>query len=163
MNDIRLIYKNYLDFYPTSKMTVKEKIMAIIRLLLYMTIISILVFRRVAIIFIIMMIIMIIIYYRMENEKKKECYKSTIDNPAMNVTYIDRIKNKERLPACKTDIKENIQYNLYENEKDINMTKNQERIFYTQPITTNMVDMKEYLEYIYGKNNKNCKEDRKCM
>ncbi len=164
MNDIRLIYKNYLDFYPTSKMTLKEKIMSLIRLFFYLTIIGVLVFRRVGILFFIIMVVMIIIYYMTDEKKEKEeCYRSTIDNPAMNLTYIDSVRNPDRLPSCREDIRDNLRYNLYENESDIYMTRNQERIFYTQPVTTNMNDQNRYLEYVYGMNRKTCKEDRKCM
>ena len=164
MNDIILIYKNYLDFYPTSKMTLKEKIMSLIRLFFYLMVIGILVFRRMGIIFMIMMIVMIFIYFRIDEKKeKKDCYESTIDNPAMNVTYIDRVKNVDRKEACRQDIADNIRYNLYENESDIYMTRNQERIFYTQPVTTNVRDVDKYLGYVYGKERKTCKEDRKCM
>ncbi len=107
---------------------------------------------------------MIIIYYITEEKKdKNECYRSTIDNPSMNVTYIDRLKNPERKEACKEDISGKIQYNLYENETDIYMTRNQERIFYTQPVTTIITDTEKYLKYVYGSDRKNCKEDRKCM
>lgn len=164
MNDIILIYKNYLDFYPTSKMTYKEKIMSLIRLFFYLTIIGVLVFRRIGILFLMIMIIMIIVYYIIdETKEKKNCYRSTIDNPAMNVTYIDSIRNPNRRKACKEDMRDNLRYNLYENESDIYMTRNQERIFYTQPVTMNINDQAKYLEYVYGEDKKTCKDDRKCM
>jgi hypothetical protein len=161
MDDIKLIYKNYLDFYPTSTMTLKEKIMSIIRLFMYLTIIGIMIFRKIGILFFVIMIIMIIIYYSIE-EKKEKCYRSSKDNPAMNITYIDSLRNPERLPACKDEsIIDNITYNLYENESDIYMTRNQERIFYTQAVTTNITDQERFLDFVYEKNSKNSKGIKK--
>jgi len=161
--DIKLIYDNYLDIFPTSKMTLKEKIMSLIRLLLYLTIIGMIVFRSLGIIFFMGLVIMIIIYYVVEEKNEEKCYKSTIANPAMNVTYIDHIKNPERYKACKDIDKDNLRYNLYENEKDLFITRNQERIFYTQPITTIVNDQNGYLDFVYDGNRKTCKEDRKCI
>jgi hypothetical protein len=161
--DIKLIYDDYLEIFPTSKMTLKEKIMSLIRLLLYLTIIGLIVFRSLGMIFFMGLVIMIIIYYVVKDEKEEKCYRSTINNPVMNVTYIDHIKNPDREKACNEIDKDNIRYNLYENEKDIFMSRNQERIFYTQPITTLVNDQNKYLDFLYDSERKTCKGDRKCI
>jgi hypothetical protein len=162
MDGTKLIFKNYLDVFPTSKMSSKEKILALIRLFFYLTIIGVLVFRRLGILFFVIMVVMVIVYYSIRDEERM-CYRSTIDNPAMNVTYIDNVKNPNRKVACDEDITNNLRYNLYENEMDIYMTRNQERIFYTQPVTTIINDQDKYLDFLYDVKRKTCKEDRKCI
>ena len=49
----------------------------------------------------------------------------------------------------------------YENESDIYMTRNQERIFYTQAVTTNITDQERFLDFVYEKNRKDRKGVKK--
>jgi hypothetical protein len=160
MNDIKLIYNNYLDFYPTSKMRSKEKILSLIRLNIYLGMISVVIFRRVVIIFLILGFILYGLYRGVEEFELDDCDKASYENPAMNETYVDRLLGRKKR-ACddKDGYNEYLRNNLYENESDIFFSRNQERIFYTQPVTELLTDQDEYLDFLYPIN-KTCKMDR---
>ena len=112
---------------------------------------------------------LIYLYYKKDLEKfvdqqKKEkiCTKPTIDNPFMNFTVGDQIKNPKRLPACSIDlqIKKDIIKNFYNEFKDPyqepfnqmfkNKFKPSDRSFYTLPVTTASNDQKGFAESLYG-------------
>jgi hypothetical protein len=116
------------------------------------------------------LIITIIFFYfkkdleKFVDEQKKEnlCTKPTIDNPFMNFTVGDQIKNPKRLPACPIDlqIKKDIFKNFYNEYKDPYQTpfdemfknkfKPSDRNFYTLPVTTATNDQKGFAESLYG-------------
>ncbi|ULY68621.1 hypothetical protein [Chlorella virus XW01] len=117
-----------------------------------------------------LLIIAIIFFYfkkDLENfvDKQKEeklCTKPTIDNPFMNYTVGDQIKNPKRLPACSIDlhIKKEIIKNFHNDYKDPyqepfnqmfkNKFKPSDRNFYTLPVTTATNDQKGFAESLYG-------------
>jgi len=82
----------------------------------------------------------------------------------MNITYIDSYNNRKR--GCNIldddiykEYKDSLTHNYYENEKDLFLTRNQERIFITQPVTEIVNDQDEYLDFVYNIP-KTCKSDR---
>ncbi len=158
------LYKNYLDFYPTSQMTSKEKILSLIRFFIYFGIISIILFRRLIIVSIIFVLILTLIYNSIET-KRDECYRPSLANPAMNLTYKESLMY-DKPKACdmnEEDIRKEyidyLGYNAYENERDIFFSKNQERIFVAQPVREIINDQNEYLSKMYNIY-KTCKQDR---
>jgi hypothetical protein len=97
-----------------------------------------------------------------EEKKENNCTKPTIDNPFMNYTVGDQIKNPKRNPACSIDlkIKKDIIKNFYKDYKDPYQTpfeemfknkfKPSDRNFYTMPVTTATNDQKGFAEKLYG-------------
>ena len=158
------LYNNYLDFYPTSEMTLKEKILSLIRFFIYLGIIGIIFFRSILLLSIIIIVILYLIYRNID-EVKEECYHPRRDNPAMNLTYRE-ILMEDKPKMCDIneenimkEYRDNLGYNLYENEKDIFFSKNQERIFYSQPVREVINDQDKYLSKMYNIY-KTCKQDR---
>jgi hypothetical protein len=164
MNLYKTLYNNYLDFYPTSKMTLKEKILSLIRFFIYLSIIGIIFFRSLIIVSIIGIIILYLVYNNI-TEPEEVCYHPSRDNPAMNITYYEQLM-KDKPKACDIDNEtirkeyiDSISYNMYENENDIFFSKNQERIFYGQPVKEIINDQDKYLGKMYNIY-KTCKQDR---
>jgi hypothetical protein len=160
------IYENYLDFYPTSKMTAKEKILSLIRFFIYLSIIGIIFFRSLIIVSIIILVILYFVYENIE-ESINICYRPSLSNPAMNITYTEMLM-EDKPNACDMndekvmrEYRDKLGYNLYENEKDIFFSKNQERLFYAQPVREIINDQNKYLGNLYGKSLiVSCKQDR---
>jgi hypothetical protein len=166
MDDILTLYENYLDFVPTYKMDIKEKMLSLVRLSIYLCLISLIIYPQLFVLFFIIGLIFYGIYKNIKNDNENKCVKPSIVNPAMNETYSDTLNNPLRKKACdyrdkniNDEYKKYLGYNLYENENEIFFFRNQERIFYTQPVTEIINDQDEYLKEVY-KNVKGCKQDR---
>ena len=145
-------------------MSTKEKILSLIRFFIYLGIVGIILFRSLIIVSIICIVVLYIIYYNIK-EEKQDCYHPTRENPAMNITYKESLI-QDKPKSCdinSSDIikeyRDNLNYNIYEDENDIFFSKNQERIFYSQPVREIINDQNEYLQYMY-KIYKTCKQDR---
>ena len=164
-------------------MTFKEKLLAIVNLIIFLSLIFSLIFRNV--IFILMGIILLIfifyIYLFDEQNKidtnetlsnrnlgfydNKICVKPSLDNPFMNPSIIDYNNNNNNIKACpfnKEEINTNIntyfKENVFKDINDIYERNFSERQFYTVPSTTIPNDRKSYQEWLYYRD-KTCKEN----
>lgn len=98
--------------------------------------------------------------------QKKDCSKSTPDNPFSNATVGALLGDEGRAPACSYDspgvaqeIRKNFNKNLFRNLEDIYEVENSQRQFYTTPVTTSAPDTIAFAEFLYGSRGKTCKED----
>uniref|UniRef100_A0A6G6AB47 Minor capsid protein P9 transmembrane helices domain-containing protein n=1 Tax=Borely moumouvirus TaxID=2712067 RepID=A0A6G6AB47_9VIRU len=183
-NDIFWIYdpmvlfrnNNWYKIIPTKNMTQVEALNALTRLFIYLLIISAILslVTNYAYISIIAIIVIIIIYFIILNtsgpdtlydnhnhdnvekfteenmnnknlDDSKNCQKSTKNNPFMNITLQDLEENNNRLEAC------NINDGMDE--------ENNDRQFYTMPVTTIPNKQTEFAKWLYDLP-ETCKENQ---
>lgn len=96
----------------------------------------------------------------------ENCVKPTLDNPFMNVSYVDLLENPKREEACdisnpeiKKDIENKFMNNLYRDVNDLFGKNNSQRQFYTMPSTTTPNKQDEFARWLYL-SPKTCKEDQ---
>ena len=174
---------NMLMFYPTSEMVYTEKLNATLRLVLYITIIMY-AFQNDVKVFTLLLFVGIILYimYIVEEDKEryedsyvrvddtyvedndKECTRPTKDNPFMNVTMNEYTENPKRNRACKMTNQVNNYIDKYFNEDlyksidDIYNKNSSERQYYTMPSTEIPNNQDEFANWLYGNDEKTCKE-----
>ena len=168
--NIRLLYtqKRFLEFWPSRDMSFEERINAIVRFILYATILiyawnrspKYLVFGLVAI------IIMSITYTfkpkkaTTEDEdtvvavESRACQMPTVDNPFGNFMLTD-YDTPERPPACpydeaKADIQDKFNTKLYRNTSDLYSTMASDRQFYSMPNTSIVNDQEAFMKFCYS-------------
>ena len=166
-----LFKKNKLgEFFPTSNMSLYEKLNAIVRCAFYISGALILYSGNLNYIYIGLcaLIATYIIYSRkkIENfEKGENIVFPTKNNPFMNIQMTDYEDNPHRESAIKINdtlelrdnIKQNFNNKLYRNVGDIFERENSQRQFYTTPITTIPNDQTKFAEWLY-KTPPTCKE-----
>ena len=184
--DINIIFnKNRLDeFFPIPEMNLEEKMNAIVRLTLYLSIVLVLFTFEFSYmyIFVITLILSYIIHINYKKDINTETYvnnklnyiEPTIDNPFMNIQYDDYIKNPNRESLNKINnykndllnkkIEDMFDYNLYKDFSDIYNKNNSQRQFYTTPVTTIPNDQTSFANWLY-KIDKTCKENngKQCL
>lgn len=96
----------------------------------------------------------------------QNCVKPTLNNPFMNVTYVDQLDNPNREEACdisdpeiKKDIEDKFMNNLFRDVNDLFGKNNSQRQFYTMPSTTVANKQDEFARWLYL-SPKTCKEDQ---
>lgn len=101
----------------------------------------------------------------LENTNDK-CESPTLDNPFMNVNYVDYLDNPNREEACdinnpdiKKDMNQKYMNNLYRDVNDLFEKNNSQRQFYTMPSTTIPNKQDEFAKWLYL-SPKTCKEDQ---
>jgi c-di-AMP phosphodiesterase-like protein len=172
-----------INFLPLINMTFKEKLLAIVNLIIFLSLIFSLIFRNIIFILlgIILLIFLFYIYLFDEQNKintnetlsnrnlgfydNKICVKPSLDNPFMNPSIIDYNNNNNNIKACpfnKEEINTNIntyfKENVFKDINDIYERNFSERQFYTVPSTTIPNDRKSYQEWLYYRD-KTCKEN----
>lgn len=189
-DDIQILFnKNRLiEFFPTKDHTIAEKLNAIVRLAIYISIIMYLI-NSDANYFIyagIVALFTIFIYSnrpdsnikeKLENtdtetkEEKKPCTVPTIENPFMNFTMQDFLnikdgKTVDRPPACdqstpeiKKEIDAKFDNNLFKDVDDVFGKMNSQRQYFTMPWTSVLPDPNGELKDWLYKSPKTCKED----
>ena len=183
-NDINiLINKNRLDeFFPTTDMTLEEQLNAVVRLLLYISIVLFLFRKNINYIYIFLFgLLFTFLVYKYSannplktnvenfysNYKKNINYvKPTIDNPFMNIEYDDYIKRPNREVISRLNnydnekinnlIDKKFNFNLYKDVSDIFSKNNSQRQFYTMPVTTIPNKQTKFANWLYN-NPRNCK------
>ena len=166
--------------YPNINMSLDEKINAVVRLILFIGIITTLVFndsRYILFVFIIMIISIIIYNYQSEKNSKFEkflnsndldiinneiCTKPTKDNPFMNPNLIN---TKNKFKSCSIEnervmnsINSNFEENIFRETDDIYNKSSLDRHFYTMPSTTIPSEREKYTEWLYERGS-SCKEN----
>lgn len=162
-NDYKVLFETPDIIIPTSNMSTNEKLNAITRFCIYYSLL-ILLFRldKNYLLFPITLVIFGLISYTVEPVKieEKKCTESTIDNPYKNVIFSDYF-NPERKAACENDeikVQSNMNYNLYENEKDWKSRRMLDLAFSTLPVTTIPNDQTSFAKQLYNVK-ETCKED----
>lgn len=187
-DDVSVVYKFPLEFFPTSEQTQVEKLNSILRLALYISILIILQTHQVRYIFIVVGIALLTYYIYTNLPIKEEpqqqvqdkvekfegapaCTKPTLDNPFMNVTMKDYLniqngQTVDRLPACdpneptiKKEIDSAFNNDLFHDVNDVFGKMNSQRQFYTMPWTTIPNKQDEFARWLYLQP-KTCKEDQ---
>ena len=171
------------EFFPTAEYSLEERLNAILRLSIYISIILSIYKNDVRFCFI-AVITAIFTYYIYTNRSKKEvgvetfgekdpeaCTMPTVDNPFMNVTMKDYLNIKDdqivdRPPACdasdpevKKEIDTKFENNLFRDVNDVFGKMNSQRQFFTLPWTTIPNKQDEFANWLY-KSPKTCKEDQ---
>ena len=171
----KILIIKYNEIIPNNKMSMTTFYNTITRCLLYLIIISYLLFNNIKLIII---LIMIIIYIVMLNNNKQtnnnnkkqtnnkqtnneiECRDSTINNPMAN-PYV--VGSKLNIKACKDldplKVLDNLRFNVYEDSNRTNNIKILERSYYTLPVTDYPNDINSFLNELYKTYNKSCKKD----
>jgi c-di-AMP phosphodiesterase-like protein len=100
------------------------------------------------------------------NKSNIKCRKSTIDNPMGNILLYTPIE-EQNIKFCANDeelIKNNLMHNVYFNEKDLFLKKENMRPFITMPSETNPNAIDDFKKYLYDFDNSTCKIDKmNCM
>lgn len=163
-------------------MTLTEKLNALVRFFIYLSIVMMLLKGKVVYIFfgLIAMVVSAVIVSVAETQQRqaekflakndltvvdnKVCVKSTVDNPFMNPTITDIMDNPNRPSACTLDntqvqeeIEKNFNARLYRSVGDIYDRESSQREFYTVPSTTIPNDQTGFAEWCYG-TGATCKE-----
>ena len=96
----------------------------------------------------------------------ENCVKPTLDNPFMNVNYVDQLDAPNREEACdisdpeiKKDMDSKFMNNLFRDVNDLFGKNNSQRQFYTMPSTTIPNKQDEFARWLYL-SPKTCKEDQ---
>jgi len=183
-----LFYSNRLtEFFPTINMTLIEKLNAIFRLSIYLSILLYLLTNN-YLYFYIMIIIgifTVFIYYNQKDNielyfnsinnsndnqiihrviDEKTDIEPTTENPFMNINLIT--DNKEKPSATKSwnnneikkDIEDKFNYNLYRDVGDLYGKSNSQREYYTMPSTTIPNEQTSFAKWCYSVG-PTCKED----
>jgi hypothetical protein len=183
----KIWYKNFdvlfqkdrlTEFIPVNLQTIEEKMNAIVRFGLYISILLALYKRdkQKLLIFPIFLLLTFLIYKNYtkttENFEKTEQkpVKPTLNNPMMNTLMTDYVDNPNKKQAPKyfmdtkeaeslrNDIKEKLNHDLYLGIDDVYEKNNSQRQFYTTPNTTIPSDQDAYLKFMYP-NMSSCKSN----
>ena len=183
-----LFYKERLtSFFPTIHMTLIEKLNAIFRLSIYLSIILYLLTNNYLYLYIMIVVggFTYFIYYTQKNnielyfnsfpesnenmieknilEEKNNKIIPTVENPFMNINLITDNKNKDAaLPSwnnnkIQKDIENKFGYNLYRDVGDLYGKSNSQRQYYTMPSTTIPNEQTSFAKWLYG-TQPTCKE-----
>lgn len=177
-NSPEILFKNnrIMEFFPTPNMDDIEKLNAITRLSLYVTLIIYFYSGNYLylFIFVITLLFTYMIYKNIRNVKKTidefkniegKNYKinyvePTKDNPFMNVLMNDYTENPNREslirktlqynPKISENIENKFNINLYRDVSDVFQNQNSQRQFYTTAITTIPNNQKSYANWLYN-------------
>jgi hypothetical protein len=176
-----LFYKERLtDFFPTKSMTIVEKLNAIFRMSIYLSIILYLLTNNYLYLYIMIIIgafTCFIFYTQKDNvdiyfnsienstdniiekytfEEKKNDITPTVENPFMNINLITDDKTKEAAPPSwnndkvQEKIEDKFNYNLYRDVGDLYGKSNSQREFYTAPSTTIPNNQTSFAKWCYS-------------
>jgi hypothetical protein len=161
------------EFFPSPKMTLEEKLNAIMRFGIYSSIILILLFKNYLYLYILIgfMIFTTLIYKFSNNDLKKKYQKEEFkpfyddipfgrtvpskNNPFMNINLITDPKNKPEAAKSYNNekirnmIENNFDTNLYKDVGDLYSKSNNQREYYTMPSTTLPNDQTSFAKWCY--------------
>jgi len=171
---------NYFQLLPMSDMSLEEKLNALLRFFLYLSIVLALVLKNAKYLFIVLVPgILSIVFYQFETRDRRYaetflkeqnldivdnqlCTRTTIENPFMNPNIVDIQYNPERPSACDLDkvkdkVNDNFKQRVYKDVNDLWGTSYSAREFYTVPSTTIPNDQDGFSKWLYG-SGPTCKE-----
>lgn len=169
-----VLISNMDEFFPTNDLSKINKINAIVRFALYYSLIIIICKLDSKWLSISVLLIIISLFLgsteqfsdNMMDAKDKVCFHPKPNNPFMNFTLYDHMKNPNRKEACgydnvKQDVRNAYKSRLHADELDIWGHNITDRNFYTMPSTTIVNDQTKFAEWAYKstfENGGNCKE-----
>jgi hypothetical protein len=166
-NNPGILLSNLNEFYPSNDLTRVEKINAIARLAIYY-IILISIFGLDSKWYSISIVLLVIsyslgYYETFEDVKKTEltCTNPTKENPFMNFTLADYMKNPDRPSACpydkvKNKMREEFRKDIVPDPADLWGQNISDRQFFTMPWTTVVNNQSALGKWLYG-NSGECK------
>jgi len=188
LNDYKILfYKERLtSFFPTINMTFIEKLNAIFRLSIYLSIVLYLVTSNYLYLYILFIVggFTMFLYNNQRNNlemyfnsdktsneniiqqdiiDKKNNIKPTVENPFMNINLITDDKTKPAPPSSwnneemQKEIEDKFGYNLYRDVGDLYGKNNSQREFYTVPSAKIPNDQTSFAKWCYS-TTKTCKE-----
>jgi hypothetical protein len=173
INNPKILIDKYQEIIPNNKMTINTFYNTITRCLLYLIIISYLLFKNIIVVIILIIIIIYIIILNYNNNKninnktniikienEVECRDSTVNNPMAN-PYV--VGSKLNIKACKNldslKVLNNLRFNVYEDSNRPQNIKILERSYYTLPVTDYPNDINSFIDELYKTSKKSCKKD----
>ena len=168
-----LTSKNFYQMLPTQEMSLEQKLNALLRFFLYLSIVLSLVMVNAKYLFIgIIAAIVSYIVYQFEQRDRstaekfledktldivdnKLCTRTTVDNPFMNSSIVDIKYNPERPEACniesvKDRVDSNFKQRVFKDVNDIWERSFSGRQFYTTPSTTIPNNQEGFAKWLYG-------------
>jgi len=170
-----------ITFFPSYDMSFKEKIITLAYLVIFISVITSLIFRKISLFLLGIIIVLLLYYVYLYNQQSKIkikeelnvqnrdiinnkfCVKPSKNNPFMNPNIIDNTNNN--IKGCFIDdIKIKKQINtffkdpVYKDVNDIYDTDYSQRQFYTMPSTTIPNDQEALGKWLYSRQ-KTCKEN----
>ena len=177
-----LFYKEKLtEFFPSINMTLIEKLNAIFRMSIYLSILLYLLTSNYLYLYIMIIVGLFtcFIYYTQKdnvelyfnsnknnieiNIEEKTEIKPEVQNPFMNINLITDNKEKEPAPPSwnnekiQEDIEDKFGYNLYRDVGDLYGKSNSQRQYYTMPSTTIPNNQTSFAKWCYS-TGPTCKE-----
>ena len=154
--------------YPNINMSLDEKINAVVRLILFIGIITTLVFndsRYILFVFIIMIISIIIYNYQSEKNSKFEKFLNSNDLDIINNEICTKPTKDNKFKSCSIEnervmnsINSNFEENIFRETDDIYNKSSLDRNFYTMPSTTIPSEREKYTDWLYERG-ASCKEN----
>lgn len=175
--DPTILFKDMGEFYPRSDLNKVHKINAIARLSIYYSLIIIfLKFDTIYLSLSFCLLLLSIFLGSVDNfedminkeNNTEKCMKPTKENPFMNFTVGDQMKNPNRTEACPLDtirdeeIK-NFRFGIAPDPADLYGKTITDRNFYTMPSTTIVNNQEGFLQYLYGDFGKCKAEGKDCL
>jgi hypothetical protein len=165
--------KNFYVMLPTQEMSLEQKLNALLRFFLYLSIVLSLVMVNSKYLFIgILAAILSYVIYQFEQRDRttaekfledktldivdnKLCTRTTVENPFMNPSIVDIKYNPERPAACniasvKDRVEANFKKRVFKDVNDIWGKDFSAREFYTAPSTTIPNDQEGFAKWLYG-------------
>ena len=172
-----ILLQNIDEFFPRRDLDKIHKVNAIARLSIYYSILIIIL--KLDTKYLALSVTLLLLSYFLgasdtfedivnkENNTEK-CTKPTKENPFMNFTVGDHMKNPNRKEACPLDsirdeeIK-NYRFNMIPDVADLYGKTVTDRNFYTMPSTTIVNDQEGFAKYVYGDFGKCKSEGKDCL
>ena len=179
---------NYMNFFPSNDMNMREKINSVMRFMLYFTIILFVINRKNRVFYVLISgaVLSYIVHeididgYTLKRERymnghdntggdkpasRRRCTKPDKLNPFMNVLMTEYVDNVDRPRACDVDdtkvkkaMKRTFEHDLYRNVDDVFDRNYSYRQFYTTPNTTIPNDQEAFAKWLYFNEGASCKE-----
>jgi len=167
------------EFFPVESMTSNEKLNAVLRLSIYISLILVLYHKNLNVLLIPLFVALVTLYiYKFNTVQKVEekvegfevptCTMPTDDNPFGNTLLTDVGIYKERKEAClyedvEEDVKHRFNKGLYKDVNDLYDKNNSQNRFFTMPNTNEFGikhgDTNKFANWLYNTAQSTCKED----
>lgn len=157
--------KKLKEFIPKPTMTYSEKLNALTRLIIYMSLLFFIIHRNFMILLLplsCMAVIFFLVKWGIELDKIKEYFQNTpvethreptYSNPFMNQLPTDKViqpKTCADNEETRSKINEAFNFNLYKNTDDIYGRENSQRQFYTAPSNIHPNSQKHFAQWLYS-------------